>query len=271
MDKEQLRTAIGPRADFYLRRFETFASSGRQWTPSWNWPAFFFSTAWFSWRRMDGYGIANFFLPIPFVLSLYIASHEGEKFWAIALVAIYIAVAYVLVPVYANALYHRHLQAQLRRAAEATERAAAKPKSLPRPPSIWTLLAAILSGAFAFVLAVIFLVAPAAYSDYMPRAKVSEGVSIAAGMRNEIAEFHVDKKRLPNPQEAERFRFSAPMKYTESVAYDAERKMIIVTMRDSYSEGKRFAMHAIEKEGALTWSCRTIDLPRKYLPGACRD
>ena len=63
------------------------------------------------------------------------------------------------------------------------------------------------------------------------------------------------------------------MKYTQSIAYDAERRMIVVTMGDSNSSiaGKRFAMHAREERGALEWACRTIDLDRKYLPATCRE
>jgi len=42
----------------------------------------------------------------------------------------------------------------------------------------------------------------------------------------------------------------------------------VVTMRD---DGKRFAMQATEKDGALVWTCHTIDLKLKYLPSTCHN
>ena len=67
-------------------------------------------------------------------------------------------------------------------------------------------------------------------------------------------------------------------KYTQSVVYDADKRMIVVTMGHKdykdYKEflhGKRLAMHAEEKYGAISWTCRSIDLERRYLPSACHN
>lgn len=53
-DAEVLRTAIGPRSGYYRRQFEKFERAGDRWVATWNWPAFFFSSAWFAYRRMGG-------------------------------------------------------------------------------------------------------------------------------------------------------------------------------------------------------------------------
>ena len=83
MDVGQMGWAIGPRADYYLGQFAKFERAGRSMLPTWNWTAFFFSTPWFTYRRLDGYGIANFFLPIVFVVLLMIvASPHGGGFLA---------------------------------------------------------------------------------------------------------------------------------------------------------------------------------------------
>jgi hypothetical protein len=171
---------------------------------------------------------------------------------------------------HANGIYYRRLKAQF---ARATAPGADAEKLWPQPPSAWKLFSAVFSGALALIVPVYLAVVPAAYDDHAPRAKVAEGVSAATALQREIDDFYAEHKRLPGTQEQERFRYQKPLQYTESILYDAERRMIVVTMGDSTSSiaGKRFALPAREKTGALEWACRTIDLDRKYLPATCRE
>ena len=97
---------------------------------------------------------------------------------------------------------------------------------------------------------------------------MSESVSLAASLKQPFTDFYHERKRLPAPHEAEKFRIDGG-KYTQSVVYDAEKRMIVVTMGDPFKD-QRFAMHAEEKSGTISWTCRTIDLDPKYLPAACR-
>jgi type IV pilus assembly protein PilA len=261
MNTEKLREAIGPRADFYLKRFEKIERAGGGLVAGWNWTAFAFSTAWFTYRRLDGWATGNFFLLVFGVLAAYVA--ESQVVFGAVMLA-----TFGLIPAYADAIYYRRLKARLAQADAAEGKAAAK--KAPRPPSAWTLTSAVLSSVLALVVPACVMVAPAAYSDYTPRARVSEGISIASAMKTDIGEFYAEHRRLPSAVEAAQFRIEAPMKYTESVAYDAERRMIVATMREGYLAGKRLAMHVKEENGTLVWICRTIDLEPKYLPASCR-
>jgi len=49
-NEERLRAAIGPRADYYLRRWRQMDESGKSY--SWNWPACLLNTFWFAYRKM---------------------------------------------------------------------------------------------------------------------------------------------------------------------------------------------------------------------------
>ena len=51
-DEERLRAAIGPRADYYLRRWREMDEKGRK--VSWNWAACLLNTFWFAYRKMWG-------------------------------------------------------------------------------------------------------------------------------------------------------------------------------------------------------------------------
>lgn len=49
-NEERLRAAIGPRADYYLRRWREMDASGKK--VSWNWAACLLNTFWFAYRKM---------------------------------------------------------------------------------------------------------------------------------------------------------------------------------------------------------------------------
>jgi hypothetical protein len=89
MDEAQLQAyaklfyyqqALGPRAEYYLRQFEKFEHAGERWVATWNWPAFFFSSAWFVYRRMSGRSLLNFFLPVLFIMMAIIVNDGMLRF-----------------------------------------------------------------------------------------------------------------------------------------------------------------------------------------------
>ncbi len=264
-DEELVRAAIGPRAAYYLEKFEKFEREGDGWVATWNWPAFFFSSAWFAYRRMSGRSWLNFFLPLPFVVLM--LDHAMGNELRLLIGTAYLALAFVAIPLYANQLYYKHLQRLIARAAAPTGDEKAKERL--RPPSFTSGVEAFLTAILALVIPYFLLVAPAAYDNYAPRSRVSEGVSLATLLKSPIAEFYAEHKRFPDAREAEKFRIDGG-KYTQSVAYDAGKRMIVVTMGDRF-KGQRFAMRAEEKSGTISWTCRTIDLEPRYLPAMCRE
>ena len=258
MEVERMRAVIGPRADYYLARFQKIEGAGGGWVPSWNFAAFFFSAAWFSYRRMDSWAYANFFLLLGGTIAWLAQS-------LVTLLAC-LVVAFVIIPIYANAVYFRSLTSRLAKADSAKSESAAN--TLKRPLCMGKLGGAVFVGAVAFIVPVFLAMAWVPSSDFDTRAKVAEGDQLARSLSEELAAFHANHRRMPGPQEAAEFRVKVPMRFTESVVYDADRKMIVVTMRD---DGKRFAMQATEKDGALVWTCHTIDLKLKYLPSTCHN
>lgn len=257
MEPERWRAAIGPRADHYLKRFEKIERAGGGWAPGWNSAACLHSTGWFWYRRMYGWALLNFFAPILMLMPLFFVSvwmgADGNNFdTAVKIIgAAYLATVFVLLPVYADSIYFHHLTR--------TNLAATR-------PSAWTAL-----GAFGIALVpfVPVLVTFAEYEHRANRERVTEGVLGASALKPPIGEYYEKHKRLPDAQEASQFRHSSPMNFTASVAWDAARKAIVATMGERFN-GKRFEIVAEEKDGALVWTCRTIDLERKYLPASCR-
>lgn len=258
-DEAQWRAALGRNADRYLKHLQKISASGRRWMPGWNAAAFLHSTAWFCYRRMYGWAAVNFFAPWILLLGLvfiagWIAPTANLDALALALLVVYFVCVFVLVPILADSLYYRHLAARLQKA---------------KPPSIWTgTSAAALVLAWFVTFFVVFLLP--SYADYTPRAKVSEAILTASAMRTQVTEFYQNHGRLPNAAEAARFAAEPQSARVQSIAWDAERRAIVVTMRDPFP-GKRLALRFVEQDGQLTVKCGPIDLDKKHLPGSCRD
>jgi len=256
MNVEELRAAIGRNADRYLRRFERIAASDGGWVPGWNSAVFVHSTAWFCYRRMYGWAFLNLFAPFLLLFGVvfvggWLAPGANLDRALVVVAAAYLLAVFVVVPVCADAIYFQRIRA-----------------GRCKPPSIWTALGAA-GCVIAWMALVIAMLLPA-YGDYTPRAKVSEAILSSSSIRNEITEFYREQRRLPNEQEAIRFRADQPTRWVERIVYEPQGRRLVVTLREIFP-GKRFALLAREEEGELRWNCRSIDLDQKYLPSACRE
>lgn len=130
----------------------------------------------------------------------------------------------------------------------------------------------------AFVVAILGILAAIAipsYSDYTPRAKLSEVILALSGGRTSVAEFFEQHKRLP--KDAAEAGLPWPManvsKYVRQLAYDGRSGELSAVVQGITSdmEGKTIRLKAVVNSGELTWRCYTPDLPKKYLPSSCRD
>lgn len=108
IDYEYYEAALGYKnTAHYLPTFKRFDSEGI--SPSWNWPAFFVSFFWLLYRKMWGYAAAYFFLPIPLGMIYGVLAATGE-IGAVLGGIINLGVAFILVPMYANALLYGRMR-----------------------------------------------------------------------------------------------------------------------------------------------------------------
>ena len=257
--------AIGPNADRYMRVFDRIAQKGGGWVPGWNMAAFLHSTGWFCYRRMYGFAFINLL-----ALGLLWINELFEGFLVLLLhpvpggmlIGAYGLIAFVVVPVFADSLYFRHLKKRLASACDQYE------NGTTYGPSKWTEVGAAGFG-IVWVLGLFLL---PSYVGYTQRVKISKAIVIAGAMKTEVAEFYHSEKRLPTSEEAKKFRNEPEHSVAriKSLIYDGSAQMVVITMRDPFP-GKQFAMHVEIRDGALVWTCRTIDLHEKYLPASCRN
>jgi hypothetical protein len=228
----------------------------RTWLAGWNFGAFLHSTGWFWYRRMYAWSLLNLIAPLIYVLFITLVLRpllpDERMGYAVAATGIvYLLIVFVLVPVFADSLYLGPYF---------------KEGKAPKPPSAFTAIGALV---LVVVPAYMAWVTVQAQLEYARRDRASEGLWRAMEMRAPLAEFHANQGRLPGPQEAAQFRERDAMRFTSSVAWDAERRAIVITLGEQ-DGGKRYEVAAVEKDGKLEWVCRTIDLDPKYLRSSCR-
>ena len=141
------------------------------------------------------------------------------------------------------------------------------------------------------IIGILAAVALPAYQDYTVRAKVSEGLSLAAGAKATVAENAANGAPLNSG-------FEAPVatKNVASVGIDATTgeitityttavaggKKLILSPRDGGPMGDALASGTVPSKGSITWNCLSKDSPAatkagtkgdiesKYVPAECR-
>jgi uncharacterized membrane protein (DUF485 family) len=259
------RAAIGPRADRYLAVFQKIEAGGGGWVANWNWAAFATSTFWFCYRRMPL--LALVYLPfIPLIgfftplLEMGIFPDPVAPFIPGIALSVYILLAFVAVPVYADALYYRRLKRQLAAHATARETIAALAPS-------WT--AAIRSFLLGGLAVGMIPIGITAKMDFESRVKVSDAIIAAVSTRDAVTEFHKRNNRLPAQNEIAGLPAPPASRPVQSVKWEPDTQRIVITL-DGTMAGKRLALQAELRDGAITWKCHTIDASPRVLPATCR-
>ena len=286
--------AIGPNRDYYLPRFEAFDRGSSK--ADWNWPAFFVTTPWFLYRKMWLPGILN--LAYPFVLmfvlgiaaaflSKPIQAHPG--LFGLLLLAL-LAAPWVLLPIFANALYWRHVRNLIdrlpRAVAQAPERRVARlEQSGGTGVGAMIGVCAGLFFIFIFIVGVLAAIAIPAYQDYTIRAQVTEGLNLAAPVKAGVAEFYA--KAGTWPEQSDLGGEVPSGKYVDQVVVKGGSVIIVYGHAANAKLQKQGLALApvVSEQGDITWICGNADapagvlrapgptgsdLPNKYLPSSCR-
>jgi Tfp pilus assembly major pilin PilA len=123
------------------------------------------------------------------------------------------------------------------------------------------------------VVGILAAIAIPAYQDYTIRAKVSEGLSLAAGVKAAITEHYQDNGQFPGPADAA--LLSIPERageYVWSITVEPDTGIIVVVFNDDAlpEGGTLYLAPSAETDGSILWTCSgTIE--DKHQPAACRD
>jgi type IV pilus assembly protein PilA len=285
--------AIGRNADYYLPKFERYDDNGS--TVSWNWPAFFVTSGWYLYRKMWLWGLLNLFFPIIASIAVGIVGGllkiQPTVTGFLMLGAMF--AEQMLLAIFANALYWRHINAVIRNVPRSI---ADKPDKRMRRierdggTSIGAAIGIVVGVGF-FGVGILAAIAIPAYQDYTIRAQVTEGLILSSAPKAAIAEYYAQKNEWPVDAEAAGVR-SVTGKYVDSIT--VANGSIVITYGGQANrnlQAQRLILApGLTAKGDVVWLCgdhtappefeaavvsqgpgpRGSDVAAKYLPSHCR-
>lgn len=283
-------SAIGPNTGYYLRRFQEFDAGESK--VGWHWPAFFATSGWFIYRKMWAPGLINLFWPVILIIAVGViaATVRSPAEVILAAFALLLFLPSILLPIYANALYWRHVRRLIEdlppTVAHAPEqrRARLERNGGTSPGATAGVLVGV--GFFGiFFLGILAAIAIPAYQDYTIRAQVTEGLNLAAPVKHRVAEYWATHQSWPHQAD---LGSDAPIgKYVTSV--NVASGSVVITYGNAANTniaGQRLVLlPGLASSGEVVWACANgalpegahpgdgpsgSDLPDKYLPSACR-
>jgi type IV pilus assembly protein PilA len=123
------------------------------------------------------------------------------------------------------------------------------------------------------IIAILAAIALPAYQDYLIRAQVTEGVTLATGARAAVWDFVSQKGRMPPSNVSAGLPQSTSIvgRYVSSV--NAATGAISVAFGNSANvniTAQTLILSPITRGGSIEWTCRSATLSGRYLPTTCR-
>lgn len=122
------------------------------------------------------------------------------------------------------------------------------------------------------IIAILAAIALPAYQDFVARAQVAEGFSLATGAKEAITSYYSDHGSFPADNQAAGMAppTSVAGKYVTSVTVDPSGSIHVLFSGSANAKisGEILAMQVTDRNGSLTWSCS--GLPGRYMPSSCR-
>jgi type IV pilus assembly protein PilA len=220
---------------------------------SWSWPAFFATFAWLRAHRRKGLAWGYFAVSTPILLALLVVwQTAGSDACLRALEGQGVFPVLILCAVGAGWLMPPLLSARLVQDGSVPER------------RYW--------GDLAFQvlpLVIVVLWAPS-YGNYITRAKVSEGIALAAGLKTPLAEYLSDRGRLP--ERVQDISATTKGKYVSEINLGRDGTIRAVFAGDVRGLAGNSVSYRprIERNAVAEWTCASDDLPAQCLPSSCR-
>jgi type IV pilus assembly protein PilA len=135
------------------------------------------------------------------------------------------------------------------------------------------------------IIAILAAIAIPAYQNYLIRAQVSEGATLAGDAQTAVAEYYSNHgpgslTGLDNTKVGASSAGSITGKYVASVTVGSTGIISALFSNTSPREanaslnGKTLAFSPVTNGGSVHWTCATsagTDIPPKYLPSSCRN
>ena len=133
---------------------------------------------------------------------------------------------------------------------------------------------AVLFAVLVPIVAILAAIAIPAYQNYTVRAQVSEGLAMAESAETDVAQFYANTARYPADNASAGLPSAGSISGNHVAAVAVRDGNILVqygNRANAQISGKMLMLAPQAEDGSISWSCRGLDLPRRYLPSSCRE
>jgi Tfp pilus assembly protein PilE len=275
-DEEYYKAVLGPKnQDYYLDHFARFDDEGRI-SPSWHWPAFLVTFYWMLYRKMWLNAAIYFFLPYLLVIlfgMIGLVTGRISGFMTAFGYLLYLVAIFVLLPMYANAIYYRQCRktiADVRAATQGTQRQLGELSGKGGTSNaVFIIILIIMFVAFIGILAA---VAIPAYQDYTLKARTSQAAMIGVSAEKFVDEYYRQYRTMPKNLEGSDIATPLPPA-VKDVSINEQTGTVTITMTGAAAiAGKTIKfVPALVGGDQLSWTCMSDEIQDRYLPLNCRQ
>ena len=130
------------------------------------------------------------------------------------------------------------------------------------------------------IIAILAAIAISQYQDYVIRSQVSEGSSLADGVKTAVGEFVNNRGYFPAANSSAGLANAPSIRgeYVSAVNVGTTTGVIIATyfggkanqkLKVNPGTGKTLRFSAVRNAGSLEWHCTSTELPQKWCPSSC--
>ena len=124
------------------------------------------------------------------------------------------------------------------------------------------------------IIAILAAIAIPAYQDYVVRSQVSEGTSLADGVKTAIAEFYNNFGTFPSNNASAGLATSTSISGNYVTSVNNVLGVVTITYNQAKTntaiKTKTLILSAINNSGSTAWTCKAGTIAAKYLASACR-
>ena len=120
------------------------------------------------------------------------------------------------------------------------------------------------------ILGILASIAIPAYQDYTVRARVTEGLNLAAAAKLAVSETAMSNNQLPVNQAATGYESPAATENVSSIVIEDKTGAIMITYSPKAGDGTLELTPSLQAHGEITWTCKGGTLAAKYRPSNCR-
>ena len=272
-DEELYKAFIGPKnQNYYLKHFAQFDAQGKP-SVTWHWPALLITFYWMLYRKMWLPALLYFLSPYLIMIPIGIIGGvtKSDELIGLGYLA-WLATMIIWPPLFANSLYYKRCKkkiAEVQASSSDPQHQLGELTSKGGTSNAVAVIIAIL--AFVTVIGILAAIALPAYQDYTTRARTAEALSYGQQATDAVSRYYATYESVPANLATAGFNLPPPT-FINSAVIDSENGVVRLAFSQSPIAGK--SLHfipSLDSNNRVIWTCKSQDIPDKYLPQACRS